>query len=146
RHQSSEGGRHPDRARLGRRGGRRRRSTHRGRDRLSRPDQGDGWGGGGGAGKEGGEERRRSAARAGDRTRRGEERVRQRPGLHGEISPEAAPYRDPGAGRRRRQRRASGRARLLAEASTPEGLGGSRLAGAERGAARRDWRGGGPRR
>ena len=43
----------------------------------------------------------------------------------------AAPHRDAGAGRQPRQRRASGRARLLAAAPPPEGAGGGAVAGAQ---------------
>ncbi len=64
--------------------------------------------GGGGARHEGGEQRDGAVAGAVDRAGRGQIGVRQRPGLYGEISPEAAPYRDPGSGRRGRQRRPSG--------------------------------------
>ena len=52
-------------------------------------------------------------------------RVWQRRSLHGEVSPEAAPHRDPSLWRRSGRRRASGRARLLLAAASPEGVRGS---------------------
>ena len=48
-------------------------------------------------------------------------RLRQRPGLHGEIPRAAAPHRVPGARRQPRQRDQPGRARLLDAAPPPEG-------------------------
>ena len=48
-------------------------------------------------------------------------RVRQRPGLHGEVPRAPAPRRVPGARRQPRQRRAPRRARLLDAAPPPEG-------------------------
>ena len=63
------------------------------------------------------------AMRARDRARRGQGRLRRRRGLPGEIPGEAAPHRDPGAGRRPGQRDPSRRARLLAAAAAPEGAG-----------------------
>ena len=59
-------------------------------------------------------------ATARTRSRRG---LRRRRRLHREISRKAAPYRDPGVRRRRRQGHPSRRARLLAAAPPPEGLG-----------------------
>ena len=49
-----------------------------------------------------------------DCARRSQGRLRQRPSLHGEVSHQAAPHRDPGARRRSGQCGASRRARLLA--------------------------------
>ena len=102
-------------------------------DRLSGADQG------GGrrrrARHEGGRERRGGERGLFAGPRRGQGRLRQRRGLSREVSRPAAPHRDPGAGRRPRQRRASGRARLLAAAPPPEGARGSPLARAQRRAA-----------
>ncbi len=56
---------------------------------------------------------------------RGQGRLRQRRGLSGEVPRPAAPYRNPGAGRRPRRRRASRRARLLAAAPPSEGARGA---------------------
>ena len=50
-------------------------------------------------------------------------RLRQPHGLHGKIPADAAPYRNPDPRRRTRQRRASGRTRLLDAAPPPEGAG-----------------------
>ena len=72
--------------------------------------------------------------------------VRRRFRLSGEISRQAAPYRDPGARRRTGRRHPSRRARLLAAAPPPEGLGGRPLPCAQRRAARRDRRRRRPRR
>ena len=60
-----------------------------------------------------------------DHQARGQGRVRQRHGLHGEIPGEPAPRGDPGAGRRPGQRDPPGRARLLDAAPPPEGGRGS---------------------
>ena len=46
--------------------------------------------------------------------------LQQSHGVHGEVPGEPAPHRDPGAGRPARQRRLSGRARLLDAAPPPE--------------------------
>jgi acetyl-CoA carboxylase biotin carboxylase subunit len=54
--------------------------------------------------------------------------IRRCVGLSGKISPEAAPYRTPGARRRPRRRDPSRRARLLAAAAPSKGLGGRPLA------------------
>ena len=81
---------------------------------------------------EGRAHRGRSRARAVDRARRSQGGVRRRRGLSRKISREAAPYRDPGARRRPRRRHPSRRARLLAAAPPPEGLGGRPLARAQR--------------
>ena len=77
---------------------------------------------------EGGKERGRSFRGARHRPRRGPRRLRRRFALHREISGDAAPHRDPGARRRQGRRRPSRRARLLAPAPPPEGLGGIALA------------------
>ena len=66
-------------------------------------------------------------------SQRSQIRLRRRLGLSGKISAEAAPHRDPGAGRRPRRRDPSRRARLLAAAAPPEGLGRRPLAGSRRG-------------
>ena len=71
---------------------------------------------------------------------RSQGRLRQRHRLYGEISPEAAPYRNPDPGRQPRQGGASGRARLFAAAPPPEGLGGSRQPGPQCPGTRRDRR------
>ncbi len=76
------------------------------------------------------------AARARHGARRGQGRLRRRRGLSREVPREAAPHRDPGARRRPGQRGPSRRARLLAAAPPPEGLGGRPLAGAQRRRAR----------
>ena len=76
------------------------------------------------------------------RARRGQGRVRRRCGLSGKISREAAPHRNPGAGRRQGQRDPSRRARLLAAAPASEGVGGKPLACPQRRRARRDRRDG----
>ena len=60
---------------------------------------------------------------------RGQGRLRQRHGVHGEIPGEPAPRRDPGARRRPGQRDPPGRARLLDAAPPPEGGRGSAGAG-----------------
>ncbi len=108
------------------------------RDRLS----GDRQGGGGRrrARHEGRQQRRRAGQRHLQRQDRGQVSVRRRRGLSREISRQAAPHRDPGARRRQGPGDPSGRARLLAAAPPPEGLGGRPLAGAQRLAARGDRR------
>ncbi len=63
--------------------------------------------------------------RAADRQHRGRRGLRQRRRLHREISREAAPHRVPGVRRRHGRGHPSRRARLLAAAPPPEGLGGS---------------------
>ena len=115
----------PDRARhrlsgAGQGGGRRRRTRHEGRAHA------------------------RTSSRPRSRTARAEAqgRLRRRRGLSGEISRAAAPHRNPGAGRRPGPRHPSRRARLLAAAPPPEGLGGKPLARAQRRGARRDRRDG----
>ena len=67
---------------------------------------------------------------------RGQGRVRQRHGLHGEVPGEPAPRRDPGARRRPGQRDPPRRARLLDAAPPPEGRRGSAGAGHHARAAR----------
>ena len=122
--------RHPGGARLGgRRLHRCRSRAHRRRYRLSGADQG--------------RVRRRRARHegralgggtfggAGDRTPRSQGRLRRRRRLSRKISGEAAPYRNPGARRRQGQSHPSRRARLLAAAPPPEGLGGRPLARAQ---------------
>ena len=52
---------------------------------------------------------------------RGQERLRRRPGLHREVHRGAPAHRDPGAGRRPRQRRLPLGARVLDPAPAPEG-------------------------
>ena len=79
---------------------------------------------------EGRADRRRSDAGAVDRRQRSQIGVRRRLGLSGKIPAEAAPHRNPGARRRPRRRHPSRRARLLAAAAPPEGLGRRPLAGA----------------
>ena len=69
---------------------------------------------------------RSSTARAEAKAAFGDDAVYLEKYLH-----EAAPHRDPGAGRRQGQRHPSRRARLLAAAPPPEGLGGRPLAGAQ---------------
>ena len=71
---------------------------------------------------------------------RGQIGVRRRLGLSGKIPAEAAPHRDPDPRRRPRRRDPSRRARLLAAAPSPEGLGRRPLAGALGGRARQDRR------
>ena len=94
---------HSHRSRLGRRGRRRRSGAHGRGDRLSGADQGH---------RRRRRPRHEGRAEAGElslrafhRARRSQDRVRQRHRLYGEISPEAAPYRSPGAGRLPRQGR-----------------------------------------
>ena len=72
-----------------------------------------------------------------DRPHRGQGGLRRRRRLSREIPGEAAPHRVPGARRRPRRRDASRRARLLAAAPPPEGLGGRPLPGAQRRACAR---------
>ena len=67
---------------------------------------------------------------------RSQDRVRRRPRLRGEGHPEAAPHRDPGAGRHPRPRRPPLRARVLHPAAAPEGDRGEPLALRHPGAAR----------
>ena len=66
-------------------------------------------------------------------------RLRQRPGLHGEIPRAAAPYRIPGARGRARQRHPPRRARLLDAAPPPEGDRGGAGARDHRAPARASW-------
>ncbi len=73
---------------------------------------------------EGGALRAGTVLGAVDRPLRGSRGLRRRRGLYREISRHAAPHRDPGAGRRQGQRHPSRRARLLAAAPAPEGVGG----------------------
>ena len=98
-------------------GGRRRRTRHEGRAHRRRSDDG-----------------------AVDRVQRGQIGLRRRLGLSGKIPAEAAPHRNPDARRRPRRRDPSRRARLLAAAPPPEGLGRRPLAGAVRRRARQDRR------
>jgi propionyl-CoA carboxylase alpha chain len=63
-----------------------------------------------------------------DRARSRPKLVRRRPHLHREIRRRSPPYRDPGAGRRARQRRLSRRTRMLDPAPQPEGRRRSALA------------------
>ena len=62
--------------------------------------------------------------------------LRRRCGLSREVPGAAAPHRNPGVRRRTGPRRASRRARLLAAAPPPEGLGRGAVAGPQRLAAR----------
>ncbi len=133
--------RHSGRARLRRRRQqRRRRDGDRQADRLS----------GAGEGRcrrrrprhEGRAHRRRSRAGAFHRAQRSQGRVRRRRGLSRKISREAAPHRNPDPRRRPRRRDPPWRARLLAAAAAPEGMGGRPLAGARCGPARTDRRDG----
>ncbi len=127
RQAGGEGRGHPRGSRLGRR----RRDRGRGlrgrrEDRLPGADQG--------------RRRRRRARHEGgpDPRRPGRGRLhgrargpgglRRRHGLHGALPPEAAPHRAAGHRRQPRQRRAPGRARLLAAAPPPEGAGRGPLA------------------
>ena len=73
-----------------------------------------------------------------DHQGRGQGRVRQRHGLHGEVPGEPAPRRDPGARRRPGQRHPPGRARLLDAAPPPEGGRGSAGAGHHRRSSARE--------
>ena len=83
----------------------------------------------------------RSRHCARDRAQRSQGGVRRRHGLSRKISAAAAPHRNPGARRRQGPRHPSRRARLLAAAPSPEGLGGKPLARAQhRGARRRSAR------
>ena len=84
--------------------------------------------GGGGRGMKVAQKRGRTVERAIDRPHRGQGRFRRRRRLYREISGKAAPYRNPGARRRPRQRHPSRRARLLAAAPPPEDHGGKPLA------------------
>ena len=95
---------------------------------------------------EGRANRRRSDDGAVDRRQRGQIGIRRRLGLSGKISAEAAPHRNPGARRRPRRRDPSRRARLLAAAAPPEGLGRRPLAGADCRGARENRRHLSPRR
>ena len=83
--------------------------------------------GGGGRGMKVARTAGRSGGRAGDGAHGSRRRLRRRRRLHREISGEAAPYRDPSGRRRRRQCHPSRRARLLAAAPPPEGLGRSAI-------------------
>ena len=89
---------------------------------------------------EGGADPGRSDAGAVDRRQRSQVRLRRRLGLSGKIPAEAAPHRNPGAGRRPRRRHPSRRTRLLAAAPAPEGLGGRPLADPVGGSPRPDRR------
>ena len=71
---------------------------------------------------------------------RGQVGVRRRLGLSRKIPAEAAPHRDPDSRRRPRRRDPSRRARLLAAAPSPEGLGRRPLAGSRRRRPRQDRR------
>ena len=74
---------------------------------------------------------------------RGARQLRRRPRLHREVRRGAAPHRDPGAGRRARQRRLPVRARVLDPAPPPEGDRGGAVAVHQRGDAQGDGRAGG---
>ncbi len=102
---------------------RRRRARHEGRALGGRPHPG-----------------------AADGKHRGGRRLRRRRRLHREISREAAPHRGPGLRRRHGPRHPSRRARLLAAAPPPEGLGGGEFAGPQRRGARAHRRASAPRR
>ncbi len=78
-------------------------------------------GGGGGRGMRVVHTEAAPAQRHPDHQVRGQGRLRQRHGLHGEVPGEPAPRGDPGAGRRPGQRHPPGRARLLDAAPPPEG-------------------------
>ena len=75
-----------------------------------------------------------------DGVQRGQVGVRRRLGLSRKIPAEAAPHRDPDSRRRPRRRDPSRRARLLAAAPSPEGLGRRPLAGSCRRRPRQDRR------
>ena len=75
--------------------------------------------------------------------RRSQGRLRQRPSLHGEVSHQAAPHRDPGARRRSGQCGASRRARLLLAAAPSEDPRGVPVAGTQRRRTPEDRRDGG---
>ena len=76
------------------------------------------------------------------RQQRGALELRRRPRLHRKIRRGAAPHRDPGAGRQPRQRRPSGRARMLDPAPAPEGDRGGAEPVPRRADPRRDGRAG----
>ena len=118
--EAGQQGRRQHRARLPGRDRRRRRGGQdRRRDRLSGDDQGLG--------------RRRRQGHAGGLERgpdprrlqvgqeRGPDQLRRRPGVHREVHRRAPAYRNPGAGRRPRQRRLSRRARMFDPAPPSEG-------------------------
>ena len=89
------------------------------------------------------------AVRAARRAGRGGRGLRRRRGLHRALRRGAAPHRDPGPGRRARQRGAPGRARVLDPAAPPEADRGEPVALRHAGAARGAWarpRAGWPRR
>ena len=94
--------------------------------------------GGGGRGMKVAHTGRRSGAGADHGSQRSQVGLRRRLGLSGKIPAEAAPHRNPGARRRPRRRDPSRRARLLAAAASPEGLGGRSLARARCGGAHED--------
>ncbi len=77
--------------------------------------------------------------RARPRPLRGQGRLRRRPRLPGEGAPAPAPHRDPGAGRRARQRRAPLRARVLDPAPAPEGRRGEPVAPRSRRSCASGW-------
>ena len=105
----------------------------RGRDRLSRHDQGVG------RRRRQGNADRLESRRGGRRLRAGafggEKLVRGRSHIHREVRGRASPYRNPGAGRRVRQLHPSRRARVLDPAPQPEGRGGGAVAVPGRGHA-----------
>src|SRR3546814_1418475 len=61
-----------------------------------------------------------------ERQARGAEQLRRRPGVHREIHPQSAPYRDPDPRRPARQHPLSQRTRMQHPAPPPEGGRGSR--------------------
>ena len=140
RDQDDEGGGRALRARLGRPAerGSRRTVPHRERYRLSGHHQGRRrrWR----PRHARGAQRRDAPPLRGRDQGRGAGRLRQRPGLHGEIPGEAAPHRVPGAGGPLRQRDLPGRTRLLHAAPAPEDHRGSARARPVGEAAPRDER------
>jgi hypothetical protein len=74
---------------------------------------------------------------------RGAQQLRRRPRVHREVRRGAAPHRDPGAGRRARQRGLPERARVLDPAPPPEGDRGGAVALHQRRHAQGDGRAGG---
>ena len=112
-----------------------RSQAHRRRDRLSRCII-KASAGGGGRGMKVARTEADLDRRLADGAHGSRRRLRRRRRLHREIPREAAPHRNPGVRRRRRQGRPSRRARLLAAAPPPEGLGRSQLAGPQRRGAR----------
>ena len=95
--------------------------------------------GGGGKGMRLVSRARRPDRRHGPRPQRGHERLRRRPGLRGEGGRAAPPHRDPGPGRRARQRGAPLRARVLHPEAAPEGDRGEPFSLRHPGAPRSAW-------